>query len=188
LPFSAHPSSANDDLPHLRRAIELVREAIAADVPVIGHCLGGQLMAKALGADVRTAASPEIGWTEIEARSNAAAKRWFGGAARFTQFQWHYETFSLPQGAEWLASSAYCRHQAFAIGTKHLAMQFHTEVDAAKVLDWIGPAGQAELAALAHCPGVHSAARIEAQTAEALTASRRIATSIYEAWCKGLVK
>jgi GMP synthase (glutamine-hydrolysing) len=182
------PMSANDDLPHLRRAEELVRQAIAADVPVIGHCLGGQLMAKALGAAVTAAASPEIGWTQLEAKSPAAARRWFGGAERFLQFQWHHEVFGLPQGAEWLASSACCPRQAFSVADKHLAMQFHTEVDAAKVTEWIGAAGRAEIESVCRCPGVQSADRIEEQMAAGLIAGRRIADAIYSSWCEGLAK
>jgi GMP synthase (glutamine-hydrolysing) len=182
------PMSANDELPHLRRAEELVREAIAADVPVIGHCLGGQIMAKALGADIRAAAGPEIGWIEIEARSAAAARRWFGGTLRFTQFQWHHESFDLPQGAEWLAGSACCPHQAFAVGDRHLAMQFHCEVDVAKVRDWIGPEGRAEIESVARFPGVQSVARIERRIAEEVAASQRIADAIYAAWCAGLAE
>jgi GMP synthase-like glutamine amidotransferase len=179
------PMSANDDLPHLRRAEELVRAAIAADVPVIGHCLGGQVMAKALGAEVSAAASPEIGWTNLEAKSAAAARRWFGGARRFVQFQWHHEAFALPPGAEWLAASACCPYQAFAVGDKHLAMQFHTEVDGAKVTEWIA-VGRGEIESVARYPGVQSAARIEQQMDEGLAAARRIADSIYLSWCEGL--
>jgi GMP synthase (glutamine-hydrolysing) len=182
------PMSANDPLPYLRHAERLVREAIAGDIPVIGHCLGGQLMARALGAEVVRAASPEIGWTELEACNPAAARRWFGGAERFTQFQWHHEAFTLPTGAQWLSTSACCRFQAFAVNDRHLAMQFHTEVDVAKVRDWIGPAGQAEIASVRNFNGVQSVERIEQDIVAQAAASRRIAEAIYDAWCLGLAR
>jgi GMP synthase-like glutamine amidotransferase len=180
------PMSANDALPHLGGAIELVREAMAAGVPVIGHCLGGQLMARAMGATVTASPSAEIGWHTVESCSRAAASRWFGGAQQFLQFQWHHEAFALPSGAERLASSAHCPHQAFAVADKHLAMQFHTEVDAAKISDWLGPAGAADIALAVDAPGVQSIESIAARTADVLADSQRIASAIYAGWCAGL--
>ncbi len=180
------PMSANDPLPHLVRAIEMVREAMAADIPVIGHCLGGQLMARALGAEVTASPSAEIGWHEVASCSNAGARRWFGGAPRFLQFQWHHEAFSLPTGADWLASSAHCPHQAFTVGEKHLAMQFHTEVDAIKIAAWLGPAGAEDIASVENTPGVQSIEAIATRTADVLTDSQRISSAIYMAWCEGL--
>jgi GMP synthase-like glutamine amidotransferase len=180
------PISANDPLPYLSAAMALVRQAMGNDVPVIGHCLGGQLMAGALGAQVTRSPSPEIGWHEVRARSPAAARRWFGGELTFPQFQWHQEAFALPAGAEWLASSPHCPHQAFAVADRHIAMQFHTEVDAAKIADWLGPVGAAEIATLADAPGVQGIATIAARTPASIAASQRIAAAIYTAWCEGL--
>jgi GMP synthase-like glutamine amidotransferase len=180
------PMSANDPLPHLGRAMELVREAMAADIPVIGHCLGGQLMARALGAPVTASPSAEIGWHTVESISSAAAHRWFSGARQFQQFQWHHEAFALPAGAERLATSTHCPHQAFAVGNKHLAMQFHTEVDAAKIDDWLGPAGALDIASVVGAPGVQTIESIAARTADVLADTQCIAAAIYTAWCAGL--
>jgi GMP synthase-like glutamine amidotransferase len=180
------PMSANDPLPHLGRAIELIGEAMDANVPVIGHCLGGQLMARALGAAVTASPSAEIGWHMVESCSNAAAQRWFAGAQRFPQFQWHHEAFGLPTGAERLATSAHCAHQAFSVNNKHLAMQFHTEVDIVKIDDWLGPAGAADIASVVDAPGVQSIESIATRTADVLADSQRIAGAIYAAWCAGL--
>jgi GMP synthase-like glutamine amidotransferase len=182
------PMSANDALPHLGRAIELVRDAIAADIPVIGHCLGGQLMARALGAAVSASPSTEIGWHEVAACSEAAARRWFGGEQRFLQFQWHHEAFALPAGAEWIATGRHCPHQAFSVDNKHLAMQFHTEVDTAKIEDWLGPAGAADIATAVGAPAVQSIETIAARTADVIAGSQRIASAIYTAWCAGLAR
>ena len=180
------PMSANDALPHLDRAAAMVREAVAAGVPVIGHCLGGQIMARALGGSVTASPAAEIGWSEIAARSAAAARRWFGGRPSFPQFQWHHESFSLPPGADWLASSASCPHQAFAVGDRHLALQFHCEVDSDKIESWLGADGQAEIEACTASPGVQSAAAIRMQSRDRLAAARAVTDAIYDAWCRGL--
>ena len=97
--------SANDELPSLRQAERLILQAIEAGVPTLGHCLGGQLMARALGARVVDSPAPEIGWQAISVHDSAAARDWFGNAGPRTVFQWHYEAFELPAAAESLASS-----------------------------------------------------------------------------------
>jgi GMP synthase-like glutamine amidotransferase len=127
--------SANDPLPSLRQAEVLILEAMARGRPVIGHCLGGQLMARALGAPVGPSIAPEIGWHPMTLAGHAQARDWFGDGEEPTVFQWHEEAFALPPGAVALAGSAACAHQAFAIGP-HLAMQFHVEVDEEKLLRW----------------------------------------------------
>lgn len=126
--------SANDDLPMLRAAERLICDAVRRDRPVIGHCLGGQLMARALGGTVRRAQRPEIGWHAVEWLDEAPD--WFGAtAAGASVFQWHFDAFEPPPGAVRLAFSDCCAHQAFSIGP-HLAMQFHIELDEAKLAAW----------------------------------------------------
>ena len=127
--------SANDPLPSLRRAELLILEAMARGRPVIGHCLGGQLMARALGAVVGPSRAPEVGWHPVAPAASAEARTWFGEADALTVFQWHEEAFALPAGATSLAGNATCTHQAFAVGP-HLAMQFHVEVDEEKLTRW----------------------------------------------------
>ena len=128
--------SANDPLPTNRQAEILILQAMNNDIPVIGHCLGGQLMAKALGAKIVASPKPEIGWMPIEYTDNLEVKDWFGEEPTKKVMHWHYETFALPHGARLLASSPYCSNQAFAFGI-HLAMQFHIEMDENKVEFWM---------------------------------------------------
>lgn len=127
--------SANDPLPTNRQAEKLILEAMDKDIPVIGHCLGGQLMAKALGAEIKVNHVPEIGWQKINYVKDQEIIKWFGEDPTPVVIQWHYDTFDLPNDAKLLASSKNCKHQAFSIG-KHLAMQFHIEIDEKKLKFW----------------------------------------------------
>jgi GMP synthase-like glutamine amidotransferase len=122
LVFMGGPMSVNDDLPWIRPLLELVREAVRKDVPALGHCLGGQLMSKALGGEVTRAKVKEIGWGEVQAADNGVAREWFGALAAFESFHWHGETFSIPPGGTRVLGNAHCANQAFALG-KHLGMQ-----------------------------------------------------------------
>ena len=172
--------SANDELPSLRRAEALVREAVARGVPVLGHCLGGQLIARALGARVVASPRPEIGWQPMTVLPTPAAHDWFGDAAAATVFQWHYEAFELPPGAERLAGSAACPNQAFALGP-HLAMQFHVEVDAEKLERWSHDDGARHRAVLGQ-PEVQDGAAMRRGLADALPLQQRLADRIYARW------
>lgn len=127
--------SANDALLSNRQAEILILQAMRLDRPVIGHCLGGQLMTRALGGTVGPSPQPEIGWQPIEYVNEVLAAHWFGPNPTPTVIQWHYEAFSVPAGATRLASSANCPNQAWSLGP-HLAMQFHIEMDADKAQEW----------------------------------------------------
>ena len=126
------PMSVNDDLPWIAPILALIREAISHDIPVLGHCLGGQLMSKALGGVITQNAVKEIGWGEVMVSKNETAKNWFGSIETFNAFHWHGETFSLPQGATHVLASPYCQNQGWSIG-KHLALQTHIEMTAEMV-------------------------------------------------------
>jgi GMP synthase (glutamine-hydrolysing) len=128
--------SANDPLPTNRQAEILILQAMYRDIPVIGHCLGGQLMARALGGKITQSPRPEIGWQPIAYQDNPLVQEWFGEDPTDTVIHWHYETFSIPTGATLLASSESCANQAFGIG-KHLAMQFHIEINENKIDSWV---------------------------------------------------
>jgi GMP synthase (glutamine-hydrolysing) len=127
--------SANDPLLSNRQAEILILQAVRNNIPVIGHCLGGQLMTRALGGTIGPSPQPEIGWQPIVYDDNELSKHWFGANPTPTVIQWHYEAFSLPKGAVRVATSAACPNQAWAIGP-HLAMQFHIEMDAEKAEAW----------------------------------------------------
>lgn len=121
------PMSANDDreFPWLCAEKRLIREAIARGVPVLGVCLGAQVIASALGARVYPNAVKEIGWFPIEA---VAAPEWaFRLPPECVAFHWHGETFDLPSGAVRLARSAACENQAFQVKSNVIGLQFHLE-------------------------------------------------------------
>lgn len=174
--------SANDALPSLRQAEALLREAVRDGVPLLGHCLGGQLMARALGASVAAAPEPEVGWLPMTLLDRPSARAWFGDDAHVDVFQWHFEAFSLPPGAELLAASPACPHQAFAIGP-HLAMQFHIEQDEPKLRAWVAAADDHYRAALACHPGsVQALETMLANAGERCARQQRLADRVYARW------
>jgi GMP synthase (glutamine-hydrolysing) len=173
--------SANDPLPSLRRAELLIREAVTLGRPVLGHCLGGQLMARALGGEVFASPAPEIGWQRVDFDPLPAAQDWFGDLASARLMHWHYEAFSLPPGAQRIATSAACANQAFALGP-HLAMQFHIEVDATKVDRWSREHEPAWIAAQGRVVTVQDGAAMRADIDHFMTAHQVLADRIYSRW------
>lgn len=176
--------SANDDLPFIHTAQRLIAQALRADVPMIGHCLGGQLMARALGASVSASLRPEVGWHAMACIDSPASEQWFGGPAQQV-FHWHYEAFGVPTGAERLASSPQCPHQAFAVGP-HLAMQFHVEVDLEKIELWLSQRDELYDEQQRTHATVHSRQRIRDDSARFLDAQQRLADRIYGRWASSL--
>jgi GMP synthase (glutamine-hydrolysing) len=178
------PMSVNDDLPSLRHSEALIREARDTDKPVLGHCLGGQLIASALGARVTTASSPEIGWSKITLSDTAQAREWFGDFAGTERdaLQWHYDTFAVPQGATLLASNDACAHQAFVVNNV-LAMQFHIEIDRNKLASWARN-GKSELSALQNQPYVQQARSMAADIPKRMPASQALADRIYASFIR----
>lgn len=128
--------SANDPLLSNRQAEILILQAMRLDRPVIGHCLGGQLMSRALGAAVTASPRPEIGWQPIQYENLDVAREWFGDAPTNTVAHWHYESFGIPAGAVRVATSDACPNQAWVMGP-HLAMQFHIEITETKMQSWV---------------------------------------------------
>lgn len=175
--------SANDDRPTLRQAEALILQADALGIPVIGHCLGGQLMARAFGGRVARLPQPEVGWLPIRIADGDSARQWLGQAADATVYQWHYDSFvELPAGAELLASSAACAHQAFAIGP-HLAMQFHIEITPEKIATWLAEPGEIYPAAIARHPdSVQAPSDMQAATRRYQAGSEALADHIYAQW------
>jgi GMP synthase-like glutamine amidotransferase len=136
--FMGGPMSANDDLPYLRAELALIEQAAKVGQPVLGVCLGAQLIAKALGARVYRDRVKEIGWYPVQWTPAAARDPLFTGlSAPETVFHWHGETFDLPPGAQWLARSEACAHQAFRVGANVYGLQFHLEVTPEMIEDWL---------------------------------------------------
>lgn len=179
--------SVNDDLPWILSVTELIRDAVRTGVPVIGHCLGGQLMSKALGGTVTRNPVKEIGWGDIRVLDDPEARRWFGHAAPvFRSFHWHGETFSIPQGAVRLLESDHCPNQAFALG-RHLAMQCHIEMTEDLVETWCS-GGAREIAESRASPAVQDPDAIRADLASRVAALHRVAEAVYDRWIEGLAR
>jgi GMP synthase-like glutamine amidotransferase len=131
--------SVNDPLPWIEQEIAALRHFIARDIPLIGHCLGSQLLARALGAEVRHMGYNEGGWQPMQ---RLTASPWLQHLPdEFPIYQWHNDTFSLPQGATHLLSSPWCVNQGFSWGDKLLALQGHPEITADLVEEWLRDAG-----------------------------------------------
>ncbi len=173
--------SANDDLESNRAAEQLILQAMAQDIPVIGHCLGGQLMSRALGARVSVAPVPEIGWQPIEYADHELARAWFGPEPTDTVIQWHYDTFSVPLGATLLASNSNCPNQAWGIGP-HLAMQFHIEINQTKIDSWVAEDDASWAQARGLFESAQSRQTILDRTAQHIGAHNRTADHIYTHW------
>ncbi len=126
-----------DVYPYFYQVEKLVREAVAKDIPTVGICLGGQIIARALGADVGPNPKKEIGWSLINILDEGKSSSLFYGMPNILSvFQWHEDTFSLPKGAVLLASSEECRNQAFVYRKNIFALQFHLEVNPDMIKNW----------------------------------------------------
>lgn len=178
--------SVNDNLPWIPPLIELIRRAFLDEVPVIGHCLGGQLMSKALGGAVTASPAKEIGWGTVRIENNDAARSWFGDTRSFRAFQWHGESFAIPDQAVRIATGDHCANQAFAIGDKHLAMQCHVEMTVPAIRQWCNE-GRDEIAA-SRSPAVQGPAIIEEDIDAKVKALRTVADRLYDRWSMGLVR
>ncbi|QDX81135.1 glutamine amidotransferase [Denitratisoma sp. DHT3] len=179
--FMGGPMSVNDDLPWLPPAFDLIRAAAARDIPVIGHCLGGQLLAKALGGSVGRNPVKELGWGRVDASGPLAAE-WLGDMTAFEAFHWHGETFSLPPGATRLLGNAHCVNQAFVIGP-HLGMQCHVEMTEAMIHAW-SRFWKAENAAPG--PSVQTPEEMCREAGARIAAMRDAADRLYGRWIAGL--
>lgn len=179
------PMSVNDDLPWISDEIFLIRDAAKLDIPLIGHCLGGQMMSKAFGAKVSSNPVKEIGWGGVFVSENDEAKKWFGNYTSFLGFHWHGETFNLPLGATHVLSSRYCQNQAWSMG-KHLAMQCHIEMTEEMVISWCEH-GEDELKFSRSSPAVEQANQIKKSLKSSIPDLNEVANQVYSQWIKGLV-
>jgi GMP synthase-like glutamine amidotransferase len=151
-PLSAHPGAYQaiivmggpmgvyDDAmyPFLRQEHDFLQRAIAQEVPLLGICLGSQLLAKALGARVYRNPQKEIGWYTVDLTAAGRTDPLFAGIASPVRvFQWHGDAFELPSGATTLASSPLCMHQAFRYGDRVYGLLFHLELTPEIIRSWL---------------------------------------------------
>jgi GMP synthase-like glutamine amidotransferase len=179
--------SVNDDLTWIPPLLNLIRQAVERGIPVLGHCLGGQLMSKALGGTVDPNPVKEIGWGEVRVTDAAAARPWLGDvSAPMLAFHWHGETFSLPPGAVRILESPYCANQAYVLDDRHIGMQCHVEMTPELVASWCD-SGAAEIAA-SDSPAVQAPAAIQADLPRRTEQLHHLADKIYSRWIQWLRK
>jgi GMP synthase (glutamine-hydrolysing) len=170
-----------DHYAHLLHEIEVIRAALAREIPILGICLGAQLLASALGAHVHPNPVREIGWYPLTLSPAAADDPLFQHLVpTIPVFQWHAYTFTEPQGTVHLASSSSCVNQAFRYRDFAYGLQFHLEVDAALIRRWLKHSQlQHELEPLG---GEQHARRVEEQTAIHLERSQAQASALFSAF------
>jgi GMP synthase (glutamine-hydrolysing) len=134
------PMSVNDEhnLPHLTTEIKLIEQALRRNLPVLGICLGAQLIAKTLGASVYPGQEKEIGWYDVSPTDHAEGDPLLTVLQKTEKiFQWHGETFEIPRTGLHLAFSSLCANQAFRYGANVYGFQFHLEVDDPMIHRWL---------------------------------------------------
>ena len=177
------PMGVNDPLPWIEPLCALLRSAVGAKVPVLGHCLGGQLLAKALGAKVTRAPVHEIGWIDVAATDAAAQAAWFGGRPRFTGFQWHYDAFAVPAGATPVLTNGFNANQAYIVDDRHIGFQCHIEMTRDLVETWLAT-GASELPSTSSA-SAQSAADIRRDMDARLADLHALAGDVYARWATG---
>lgn len=178
------PMSVNDELDWIPPLLALIQQMMVADKPVIGHCLGGQLMSRALGGIVSSNPVKEIGWSTVRVIDSPLAREWLGNTLEFESFHWHGETFSIPDGATRILESAACTNQAFVLG-KHLGMQCHVEMQREMIQAWC-ESGAEEIRDASPSDTVQTPTAMEIDIDRRLATLRLHAEILYTKWIQGL--
>ena len=170
-----------DSYPNLIAEVDILREAVARDMSVLGICLGAQLLAKALGGSVSRNPTREIGWYDVDLTDQGAADPVLGTFTRRQQvFQWHEDGIELPEGSVHLASSSASRVQAFRHAEHVYGLQFHLEVDRSLIERWLTVPGNQ--AVLAEERGTIDPDRIREQTVQSIDALQRLSRRTFSRW------
>jgi GMP synthase-like glutamine amidotransferase len=180
------PMGANDPTPWREPLAVLLRRAVDARVPVIGHCLGGQVLSRALGGVVSRAPVTEIGWIDVDGTDHDASVEWFGGRERMNVFQWHYDAFTIPPGATRILRNAFNANQAYVLDDRHVGFQCHVEMDHELVTTWCDMA-PGELPATS-TPSRQSRGDILHDLDARLASLNAIADGIYVRWSRHLLR
>ena len=182
LGFMGGPMSANDELAWTQPVLALMRDAVERKVPVIGHCLGGQMLARALGGKVSVNPVKEIGWNAVRVEDTPTARRWFGDDLReFVTFQWHGDTFTIPPGGERILTGVHCPNQAYVVGDRHLGLQCHVEMTPEMIASWIA-SGRREVEANLSSPAVQPVEVIQSEESRRLPVLNDAAERLYRRW------
>lgn len=127
-----------DKYPFLKKEEAFLKETLKNEIPVLGICLGAQLLAKLAGAKVTQAAAKEIGWYEVELTKNIKGDILFRGIdSPLKVFQWHQDSFAVPDNGVLLATSNVCKNQAFRLGKYAWGLQFHPEMTESMLEAWL---------------------------------------------------
>lgn len=166
-----------DRYPWIADELRLINEALDAEKPVLGICLGSQLLAAALGANVYPGRRKEIGWFPVQLHPDMHRDPLFGDIGRtFTAFHWHGDVFDLPKNAASLGHSAVTLHQGFRFGRNAYGVLFHLEVTAEQVTSMLGAFGGEVTAAGADAAG------IAAEAARHLPDLQALGAGVFDAW------
>ena len=178
------PMSVNDCVEFIEQEARLIDQALSLEIPVLGHCLGSQLLARALGGSIEKnqPAAWEIGWHPVNA-ATTEHDDWVESLNGAEVFHWHNENFTLPSGAIRLLENAHSTNQAFLHGP-HLGVQFHIEITEAMVKDWCNNSDDPQN--WQHLPSVQNVSEIQRALAQRITRSNLMADQIYQRWSLGL--
>ncbi len=173
------PMSADDEHASIGICLSIIRQAMSSNLPILGICLGAQLMAKAAGAGIESSPVRELGWHPVYPTDAANDDPLFGSLAKngLRVFQWHGETFTLPDSATLLASHPDVPHQAFRLEKGQYGLQFHIEVDMPIIEKWIA-AGEREREYL----GSSGLAQIRLDAPAYLAAMQAFCRRMIQAW------